>query len=100
MKGRDWYDFAWYASRKVKPDLPLLRYALLQQGPLAGQDLRVTLEWYCDNLAAVIRRIDWREARLDVQRFVPASEQPGLDIWGAEFFLYQLEQVRGVLLEA
>ena len=98
VKGRDWYDFVWYASRRIKPDLQLLHNALLQQGPWAGQDLRVTPAWFCDNVAAVIRRVDWREARLDVQRFVPAAEQPGLDNWGAEFFLYQLEEVRRVLL--
>jgi predicted nucleotidyltransferase component of viral defense system len=100
VKGRDWYDFVWYASRRIEPDLELLRNALLQQGPWAGQTLQVTPEWFCDHMAAAIRGVDWREARLDVQRFVPAAEQPGLDNWGVDFFLYELEQVRRVLLRA
>ena len=32
VKGRDWYDFVWYTSRKIKPDLELLQNALFQQG--------------------------------------------------------------------
>jgi len=100
VKGRDWYDFVWYAARKIRPDLRLLRNALQQQGPWAGQALEVSPEWFCDNMATAIRGVDWREARLDVQRFVPASEQPGLDNWSARFFLYQLDELRRILLEA
>ena len=94
VKGRDWYDFVWYTSRKVTPDLPLLQNALYQQGPWAGRSLDLTPDWLVDNLAATIRRVDWKEARSDVRRFVPTAEQPGLDAWSTEFFLYQLEQLK------
>jgi predicted nucleotidyltransferase component of viral defense system len=99
VKGRDWYDFVWYASRKVKPDLALLQNALFQQGPWAGRPLEVTPEWFFDALGAAIRRIDWKEAHSDVRRFVPTGEQPGLDVWSAEFFLYQLEQLKRIMQE-
>jgi predicted nucleotidyltransferase component of viral defense system len=94
VKGRDWYDFVWYTSRKIKPDLELLQNALFQQGPWAGRPLEMTPEWFFDNMGAAIRRVDWREASSDVRRFVPTVEQPGLDAWSTEFFLYQLEQLK------
>jgi len=97
VKGRDWYDFVWYTSRKVEPDLALLQNALFQQGPWAGVPLEVTPDWFFDNMGAAVRRIDWVKARSDVQRFVPTAEQPGLDAWSTEFFLFQLDQLRRLM---
>jgi hypothetical protein len=57
----------------------------------------MTPDWLFENLAATIRRIDWGAASSDVQRFVPTVEQPGLDAWSTDFFLYQLEQLRDVM---
>jgi len=93
IKGRDWYDFIWYIVRKTRPDLDLLRNALQQQGPWAGQPVHVTAQWVQENLQNTIRRIDWAAARADVQRFLPLGEQEGLRAWGVDFFLYQLEQI-------
>ena len=87
IKGRDWYDFVWYIARKIKPDLDLLRHALHQQGPWAGQTLTVTMPWVQENTEAVIRRINWRTARADIQRFLPLREQVGLRAWNTVFFL-------------
>lgn len=97
VKGRDWYDFVWYTSRNITPDLTLLQNALFQQGPWAGQSLEVTPEWLFESLGAVVRRVDWKEARSDVQRFVPTPEQRGLDAWSTDFFLYQLEHLKQAL---
>ena len=93
VKGRDWYDFVWYVTRKISPDLDLLRHALRQQGPWAGQTIAATLPWIQEAMEAVIRRIDWRAARADVQRFLPLREQEGLRTWSMDFFLNQLARV-------
>jgi predicted nucleotidyltransferase component of viral defense system len=93
VKGRDWYDFVWYAARKTRPDLDLLRHALHQQGPWAGQQITVTMRWVQENMEAAIRRIDWTAARADVQRFLPLREQEGLRAWSADFFLYHLARM-------
>ncbi len=93
VKGRDWYDFAWYVARKVVPDLELLSHALDQQGPWAGQQITVTMPWVQEHLEAVIRRIDWRTAREDVQRFLPLREQEGLHAWSVDFFLHYLARM-------
>lgn len=90
IKGRDWYDFVWYVARNTKPDLNLLRHALHQQGPWAGQKIAVTPRWVREKIDAAIRRIRWTTARDDVQRFLPLREQEGLRAWGVDFFMQQL----------
>jgi predicted nucleotidyltransferase component of viral defense system len=93
VKGRDWYDFVWYVARKTRPDLDLLRQALHQQGPWAGQPLAETGLWLQKTMEATIRRIDWSAARDDVQRFLPLREQEGIRAWSADFFLHHLARV-------
>lgn len=93
VKGRDWYDFVWYVARKTKPDLNLLRHALQQQGPWAGQEIAMTMSWVQESMNAAIRRIRWTAARDDVQRFLPLREQEGLRAWSADFFLQQLARM-------
>ena len=93
VKGRDWYDFVWYAARKTRPDLDLLRHALHQQGPWAGQQITVTMRWVQENMEAAIRRIDWTATRDDVQRFLPLREQEGLRAWSADFFFHHLARM-------
>ena len=92
-KGRDWYDFLWYVSRKVVPDLALLGNALNQQGPWARQGVKVTPEWYQATMKNRIETIDWDKARTDVMRFVVAREQESLALWGPDLFLHQLNRL-------
>jgi predicted nucleotidyltransferase component of viral defense system len=92
-KGRDWYDFLWYVSRKVVPEFGLLGNALDQQGPWAGQKVCVTADWYLGAMRKRIEELDWAAARADVERFLPAREQEALVLWKPELFLYQLERL-------
>jgi predicted nucleotidyltransferase component of viral defense system len=93
VKGRDWYDFVWYVARRTRPDLDLLRNAVRQHGPWAGQAVAVDGAWLREQMELAIRRIDWAAAADDVQRFLPLGEQAGLQSWSAEFFLYQLARM-------
>ena len=97
-KGRDWYDFLWYVSKKVAPELQLLANALRQQGPWAGQTLEVTAAWYLEVMRARIEEIDWEAARSDVERFVPSREHESLALWKPDLFLYQLDRLAEYLL--
>ena len=90
-KGRDWYDFLWYASRKLTPNLELLAHALDQQGPWAGQQIACTPRWLAGALRARIASIDWPAARDDMARFVMSREQPGLALWSPAIFLQHLD---------
>lgn len=97
VKGRDWYDFLWYVSRKMVPQLGLLANALGQQGPWAGQGISVTPEWYLAAMRERIGTLDWAAARADVERFLPAREQQSLALWTPEFFHYQLDRLGELL---
>lgn len=92
-KGRDWYDFLWYAARSVVPNLVLLSKALEQQGPWAGRKLRASRTWYLEAMRNRIEAIDWDAARRDVERFVISQEQPALEAWSRDLFLQQLERL-------
>jgi len=96
-KGRDWYDFIWYTSRRVTPNLELLSRALDQQGPWAGQQITVTGSWLLDALRVRIAAIDWPATADDVARFVMSREQSGLAAWSSALFLQQLETLEAAL---
>ena len=96
VKGRDWYDFVWYVTRKIRPDLALLEHALDQQGPWAGRRMNITWAWMIETLRVVIGQIDWSTARQDVQRFLPLREQESLSLWGSEFFLYYADMMEAM----
>lgn len=92
-KGRDWYDFLWYASRGIRPNLPLLERAVDQQGPWAGRGVKVSGPWYLDRMRATIAGIDWPAAAEDVRRFLRPRQQEGLGLWNADLFLYHLDKL-------
>ncbi len=93
VKGRDWYDFLWYVSKKATPELTLLGNALDQQGPWAGRKIRVTVDWYLEAMRRRIEEIDWETAKNDVARFVVGREQESIASWSRELFLDQLERL-------
>ncbi len=96
IKGRDWYDFLWYAGRSTKINLELLASSLEQSGPWAGQRLSVDESWCCQQLRAKIESMDWPSTRQDVQRFVKPNDLAGLDLWTKELFLDRLDRLRNL----
>jgi len=97
-KGRDWYDFLWYASRNIIPNYTLLANALNQQGPWAGQMPEVTAEWYVNAVKNRIEEIDWQATKNDVARFIKSAEQESLELWSKELFMQQLDRLAEKLL--
>ncbi len=94
LKGRDWYDFSWYVGKEIMPNLPLLRAALIQAGPWAGDEsIAVDLPWLKDALATAIARIDWKAAAEDVRRFLRPGEVKSLELWSERFFMAKLEKL-------
>lgn len=93
LKGRDWYDFVWYAGRKPGMNYKLLAAALDQQGPWQGTAPTVTKKWYCTEMRKKIRATDWHAATHDVARFLKPHELRTLELWSTEFFLDRLEKI-------
>ena len=92
LKGRDWYDFSWYVSKGVYPNLPHLKAAIHQFGPWAGaDDIQVDSTWLFEKLSEVISRVDWSLAAEDVQRFLRPPQAKSLSLWSEAFFSSKLK---------
>jgi hypothetical protein len=94
-KGRDWYDFIWYAARKIAINHDLLSSALNQLGPWAGQGVTTDDVWCGRALAVAIGQLDVAKAREDVRRFLKPSEVRSLDLWSSDFLLARNRKITG-----
>ncbi|MFC2157558.1 nucleotidyl transferase AbiEii/AbiGii toxin family protein [Acidobacteriota bacterium] len=83
VKGRDWYDFVWFAANHPQLHLAHLEMRMRQTGhwteksPLTPEALHLMLTARIDNL-------DIAKARKDVEIYVKNRES--LTIWSREFF--------------
>lgn len=93
IKGRDWYDFLWYAARKIEINFDLLVNELNQTGPWAGKNIQIDKSWVADQLRRKIMEIDWEETKNDVKRFLKPNELKSLELWTEEFFLSKLKNM-------
>ena len=93
LKGRDWYDLLWYIKNQVKPNLILLRSALYQTGPWQNEIIEIDTKWLKSALTEKILEIDWRDAVIDVERFLKPLEIDSLKLWSEHFFLQKIEKI-------
>lgn len=94
LKGRDWYDFLWYVSQGILPNLVFLSNGIHQQGPWVGQKIEVTSSWYLGALEEKIQMVDWKQAIDDVAPFLYAPERQSLKLWGIPLFLERVEKLK------
>lgn len=67
IKGRDWYDFIWYVSNKIRPNLVLLKNAVRQT---EHTELALDEKGLADFLIESIKRVDFKNLGKDVERFL------------------------------
>jgi hypothetical protein len=83
VKGRDWYDFAWYAGHHPKIRISHLEARMRQSGhyadkqPLDGAGLLLRLH-------QAVGKLDVRQVKAEVAPFV--RDKRSLDVWSHEFF--------------
>lgn len=83
VKGRDFYDYLWYLSHRVYPNLPHLEARMRQSGhwrapePLDSPRLFELLEQR-------FGQVDFRQATADARAFI--RNPRSLDLWSREFF--------------
>jgi len=94
VKGRDWYDFLWYISRKSDVNYQFLSSAIYQSGFWSGENITIDRRWLLNELREKINQLDWHHAVEDVRRFIRVNELPSLDLWSKELFLGQLEKLQ------
>lgn len=83
VKGRDWYDFVWYAANHPKLNLVHLEQRMRQTGHWSGvSPLSQTV--FRGLLLDTIDRLDIDQARKDVTPFV--RDQQMLLLWSRDFF--------------
>jgi hypothetical protein len=82
IKGRDFYDFAWYVKKKITPNLDYLASKMRQSGNWNGSKL--TTEDLIDLLEKKFDSMNWELARKDVLPFI--KDPFTLNVWSADFF--------------
>lgn len=97
LKGRDWYDFNWYVSKKSTVNFPFLMSALEQNGPFMNESNAVDKNWLITKLNEKIKSIDWKEAKQDVAKFIRPIEQESLSIWSPAFFHSRVEKLKEII---
>ena len=93
VKGRDWFDFLWFCSRDIHPEMNLLSAAIDQNGPWAHQGIHIDLVWLRDQLSHKIESLDWDQTARDVYPFLSTEERKTLDGWKLELFIHYLHRL-------
>jgi len=93
VKGRDWYDFVWYAGNHPELHLAHLEQRMRQSGDWAYEE-PLTEQRFGKLLDGVIEALDVDQARKEVEPFVRSPEV--LDLWSKDFFRDVYERIRFV----
>jgi len=83
VKGRDWYDFVWYAANHTELHLAHLESRMRQSGHWQAEG-RLTEELFRKLFHEAIESLNVDQAKNEVAPFV--KDQRSLEIWSREFF--------------
>ena len=90
VKGRDWYDLAWYAGRHPRVRLSHLEARMRQSGDYP-EEAPLTRERMMELLNRAVDGLDVDRARDDVVRFV---RDPGsVEVWSKDFFFEVVRRI-------
>lgn len=93
VKGRDWYDFIWYAANHPELHLAHLEQRMRQTGHW-NEDEPLTETSFKVMLTDAIERLDMAQAKRDVFPFL--KDPRVLDVWSADFFKAVAAQLKFV----
>lgn len=92
-KGRDWFDFIWYITRKVPINYLLLKNALYQAGPYKEKEIAFSKKWLYKEFEKKILSLDWKSAKRDVENFLQPQDKKFVENWNSDFFQKQIEKI-------
>lgn len=90
VKGRDWYDFAWYASNHPVLNLQHLEKRMRQSGDYKKNE-PLSKEEFFELLGKSIEVLDISLAKSEVLPFL--AEPRSIEIWSKDFFKSAVEKV-------
>ncbi len=90
VKGRDWYDFAWFVRKGIPLALNHL-YSRMVQSQNYNKKNKFSKEELKALFTSVINNLDIEKARRDVLPFIKNSNE--LDIWSREYFKALFEKI-------
>jgi len=93
VKGRDWYDFVWYAANHPELHLFHLEQRMRQTGHWK-EDAPLDPEKFRERIERTIHGLDVEQARKEVEPFVKKPEN--LSIWSRAFFLDVASRIKFV----
>jgi predicted nucleotidyltransferase component of viral defense system len=92
-KGRDWFDFLWYSSNNISPNLTFLQNALYQLGPWKNENIILDLDFLKLELRNKIRSIYWKDITSDVRKFLSPTQRESITLWGVAFFNSKIDKL-------
>lgn len=90
VKGRDWYDFEWYARNNVALDFKHLCERTYQFGSLKEGEL--TQDNFKSLLKEKISHTNIEMVKADVKPFIKNPQE--MDIWSADYFMQLVDMIR------
>lgn len=91
VKGRDWYDFAWYVGNYPELNLKHLEERMRQSGDYK-EDTELTKNKFLEMLNNTIGNLDIEKARKEVEPFI--DNKILLELWSREFFRAATEKIK------
>ena len=89
VKGRDWYDFAWYVKRRIPLDYRHFAARVCNTKHERHEAMSVTS--MRDALLKKIKSVDIKEVIYDVEPFVEDDSE--LNVWDTDYFISLAEQM-------
>ena len=94
VKGRDYYDFAWFRARNIIPDLPYLEAKLRQSG-VWKSNADLTAEHVIKFVLRKLAAVNWEKAKEDVLPFL--KDPFAVQAWSLDFFSRQVDALFHVI---
>jgi predicted nucleotidyltransferase component of viral defense system len=90
VKGRDWYDFEWYARNNVLLNFNHLQQRAKQLNHIAEHDF--TKDNFKSMLKERILKTDINDVKNDIRPFIKNPAE--MDIWSTEYFLQVVDMIK------
>ncbi len=90
VKGRDYYDFLFFTSRKIKPNILYLKNKLIETGKITRNDT-FNIDVLKKMLKEKIETIDFEQVKDDAQKFIFKNEN--LSFYSKELFLDMIDKL-------